>query len=74
MEIANSSLAYKKLIKVIYSCETTEQIEVARSYLDLYANMYLRNGKMALKTRIKAQERVKTAEFILRMKYRSLVA
>ena len=74
MEVANSSLAYKKLIKVIYSCETTGQIEVARRYLDLYANMYLKNGKMKLKTRIKAQERVKTAEFILRMKYRSLVA
>lgn len=73
MEPVNSSLAYKKLIKVIYSCETTEQIEVARRYLDLYAKMYLESDKMKLKTRIKAQERVKTAEFILRMKYRSLV-
>ena len=74
MDVANSSLAFKKLIKVIYSCETREQIEVARRYLDLYANMYLTNTKMKVKTRIKAQERVKTAEFILRMKYRSLVA
>ena len=73
MEIVNSSLAYKKLIKVIYSCETTKQIEVARRYLDLYANLYKENSRMKMKTRIKAQERVKTAEFILRMKYRSLV-
>ena len=73
MVTVNSSLAYKKLIKVIYSCETREQIEVARAYLGLYSNMYLKNGRMKMKTRIKAQERVKTAEFILRMKYRSLV-
>ena len=73
MVTVNSSLAYKKLIKVIYSCETIEQIEVARRYLDHYANLYRENNKMRLKTRIKAEERVKTAEFILRMKYRSLV-
>ena len=73
MYLVDSSLAYKKLIKVIYSCETTEQIEVARRYLGHYANLYRENTKIKLKTRIKAEERVKTAEFILRMKYKSLV-
>ena len=59
MVTVNSSLAYKKLIKVIYSCETTEQIEVARRYLGHYANLYRENTKMKLKTRIKARRELR---------------
>lgn len=73
MEFSKSLPAYKKVIRVIYSCETPEQLEGARNLLQAYARLYRDNTRMSMKTRIIAKERVSTATAIIKLKYRDLV-
>lgn len=73
MELAKSLPAYKKVIRVIYSCDTTEQLEGAGKLLQAYARLYRDNTSMSLRTRITAKERVSTASAIIKLKYRDIV-
>ncbi len=73
MELAKSLPAYKKVIRVIYSCDSTEHLEGAGKLLQAYARLYRDNTSMSMKTRIIAKERVSTATAIIKLKYRDLV-
>ena len=73
MEFPKSLPAYKKIIKVIYSCETTEQLEVAKRLLQAYADLYVSNKSLKGQDRITSRERVWAASAIIKFKYRDLV-
>lgn len=73
MELAKSLPAYKKVIRVIYSCDSTEQLEGAGKLLQAYARLYRDNTSMSMRTRITAKERVSTATAIIKLKYRDIV-
>tara|TARA_R110000803_G_scaffold18998_6_gene50241 strand:+ start:11230 stop:11454 length:225 start_codon:yes stop_codon:yes gene_type:complete len=73
MDISSSTTAYKRVIKTIYSCETSQHIDGARNLIDCYERLYADNPAMGFRTRVVAQERVTTAQVILKLKYRDLV-